>query len=42
MDTLFPFGFPFPTACYLALYVLTLALHAFFMHYVLAGSALRA
>lgn len=39
MDTLFPFGFPRETACYLALYVLTLVLHALFMHYVLAGSA---
>ena len=39
MDTLFPFGFPPPTAFYLTLYILTLVLHALFMHYVLAGSA---
>ena len=38
MDRLFPFGFPFPTAFYLTLYVLTFALHQAFMHYVLAGS----
>jgi len=39
MDTLFPFGFPFPTAFYLALFVLTLVVHVIFMNYVLAGSA---
>lgn len=39
MDTLFPFGFPFATGFYLALYVLTLVLHVAFMNYVLAGSA---
>jgi hypothetical protein len=38
MDSPFPFGFPTPTASYLALYVFTFALHQFFMHYVLAGS----
>lgn len=38
MDTLFPFGLPYPTAFYLMLYVLTFALHQAFMHYVLAGS----
>lgn len=38
MDSVFPFGFPAPTAWYLTLYVLTFALHQFFMHYVLAGS----
>ena len=39
MDTLFPFGFPLPTAFYLALFVLTLVVHVIFMNYVLAGSA---
>ncbi|MEZ6064768.1 MAG: hypothetical protein R3B90_03450 [Planctomycetaceae bacterium] len=39
MNTLFPGGFPLPTAFYLTLYVLTLALHVVFMNYVLAGSA---
>lgn len=38
MNSLFPFGLPFPTAFYLVLYVLTFALHQAFMHYVLAGS----
>ncbi len=38
MDSVFPFGFPAPSAWYLTLYVLTFALHQFFMHYVLAGS----
>lgn len=39
MDTLFPFGFPQPTAFYLTLYLLALVLHVVFMHYVLAGTA---
>ena len=39
MDTLFPFGFPLPTAFYLTLFVLTLVVHVIFMNYVLAGSA---
>ena len=39
MDVLFPFGFPWPTALYLTLYVATLTLHMLLMHYVLAGSA---
>jgi hypothetical protein len=39
VDNLFPFGFPWPTALYLTLYVLTLTLHMLLMHYVLAGSA---
>ena len=39
MDTLFPFGFPLPTAFYMALFVLTLVVHVIFMNYVLAGSA---
>ncbi len=38
MDTVFPFGFPVPTAFYLTMYVLTFVLHQAFMHYVLAGS----
>ncbi len=39
MNTAFPFGFPAPTAMYLVLYVVTLAVHVVFMNYVLAGSA---
>lgn len=38
MDHMFPVGFPSATAFYLTLYVLTFALHQFFMHYVVAGS----
>lgn len=38
MDTIFPFGFPWPTAMYLVLYVVTLVIHVVFMNYVLAGS----
>ena len=38
METLFPFGFPGPTAMYLALFVLTAAIYTVFMQYVLAGS----
>jgi hypothetical protein len=38
MDSVFPFGFPTPTAFYLVLYVLTFVLHQALMHYVLAGS----
>lgn len=38
MNTMFPFGLTPPTILYLTLYLLTLALHAFFMSYVLAGS----
>jgi len=38
VNSLFPFGLPFPTAFYLVLYVLTFALHQAFMHYVLGGS----
>jgi hypothetical protein len=37
-ETLFPFGYPGATALYLALFVLTLALHAVLVGYVLAGS----
>lgn len=40
MQTPFPFGFPGPTAFYLAAYVLTLLAHVVFMNYVLAGTAL--
>ena len=38
MDHVFPFGFPFPTAWYLTLYVVTLSVHVVFMNYILAGS----
>jgi hypothetical protein len=38
MGTLFPFGFPWPTAAYLALFVLTAAVYTAFAQYVLAGS----
>jgi hypothetical protein len=38
MDTLFPLGFPDPTAFYLVLYAVTLAIHVVFMNYVLAGT----
>lgn len=38
MQTLFPFGFPLPTALYLSLYLLTLIVHAALVSYVLAGS----
>lgn len=42
MDTVFPFGFPPPTAWYLAIYLGTFLIHALFMNYVLAGSAVLA
>jgi len=42
MTTLFPFGFPWPTAMYLALFVLTAAIYVVFMQYVLAGSIVLA
>lgn len=38
MNAPLPFGFPAPTAFYLALYVLTLVVHVAFMNYVLAGT----
>ncbi len=38
MNALFPFGFPFPTAFYLTLYVVTLVLHVLCMNYVIAGA----
>ncbi|QDU93100.1 hypothetical protein [Lignipirellula cremea] len=39
MDTVFPFGFPGPTAFYLTLLVAVFMIHVLFMNYVLAGSA---
>lgn len=38
MDTIFPLGFPLPTALYLVLYVVTLVAHVILMNYVVAGS----
>lgn len=38
MDASFPVGFPGPTAMYLTLYVLTLAVHAICVTYVLTGT----
>jgi hypothetical protein len=38
MNTLFPFGFPWPTAVYLTFYIATAAIYLVFMHYVLAGT----
>ncbi len=37
MSSVFPFSLPWPTVAYVALYVMTLLLHAIFMSYVLAG-----
>ncbi|MBK8270147.1 MAG: hypothetical protein IPK83_18360 [Planctomycetes bacterium] len=42
MNTVFPIGFPAPTALYLTLFVTTLLLHVVFMNYVLAGTAFLA
>lgn len=39
METMFPFGFDTPLAFYLAVHVVTLAVHVFLMNYVLAGSS---
>lgn len=39
MGALFPFGFAAPTAWYLTLYAVALAVHVIFMNYVLAGTA---
>jgi len=39
MDRMFPLGLPAPTAFYLVLYLVTLAVHVAFMNYVLAGTA---
>jgi hypothetical protein len=38
MELVFPFGFPWPTAMYLAFFVVTAALAMVFVQYVLAGS----
>ena len=38
MSSFFPFDQPRPTALYLALYLITFAVHHLFMHYVLAGT----
>ena len=38
MNTLFPFGFPWPTAMYLTLFVITATIYMVFMNYVLAGA----
>jgi cytochrome bd ubiquinol oxidase subunit I len=38
MTTLFPFGFPWPTAMYLTLFIVTAAIDMVFMNYVLAGA----
>ena len=38
MNSLFPFGFPWPTAMYLTLLILTATIYMVFMSYVLAGS----
>ncbi len=40
METLFPFGFPWPTALYLSIFIVTMAVYTFFMNYVLAGTML--
>ena len=37
MDRLFPFGFPWPTAMYLTLFVVTATIYVVFMQYVLGG-----
>jgi len=39
MDTVFPFGFPLPTAFYLCAHLGVLMVHIVFMNYVLAGAA---
>ena len=38
MNSLFPFGFPWPTALYLSLFVVTAAIYTVFMNYVFAGA----
>ena len=38
MNTLFPFGFPWPTAMYLTLFIVTATFYMVFMNYVLAGA----
>ena len=37
MDTIFPFGFPWPTAMYLSFFIVTAVIYMLFMQYVLAG-----
>lgn len=37
MNTLLPFGLPWPTAMYLTLYIVTLVIHVLLMNYVLAA-----
>jgi len=38
MDTIFPFGFPWPTAMYLTFFIVTAVIYLVFMQYVLAGA----
>ena len=38
VNHLFPFGFPWPTALYLTLFIVTAAVYMVFMNYVLAGA----
>jgi hypothetical protein len=38
MNTVFPFGFPWPTAMYLTFFVVAAAIYMVFMQYVLAGA----
>jgi hypothetical protein len=38
MDTVFPFGFPWPTAMYLSFFIVTAVIYMLFMQYVLAGA----
>jgi hypothetical protein len=38
MSSLFPFGFPWPTAMYLTLFIVTATIYMVFMNYVLAGA----
>ncbi|MGP0063891.1 MAG: hypothetical protein ACLQGP_09885 [Isosphaeraceae bacterium] len=40
MDRLFPFGFPWPTAMYLALFVVSATIYAVLIQYVLGGGIL--
>lgn len=42
MNAAFPFGFPLPTALYLACYVLTLCIHLVLISYTLAGAGFLA
>jgi len=38
LNTVFPAGFPAPTAFYLIMYVFTMVIHVVFMNYVIAGT----